>query len=93
MSDFYIGWHYFLSTGEHDPACKTCRSHTKETELQMEKNCILDLDSPSYPPTLEEYQHCGCHSCLKHLETEKEVERYRQRETQRNLRFYKEGGD
>lgn len=30
-------------------------------------NCILDCDSPSYPPHKEEYQQCGCERCLNHL--------------------------
>jgi hypothetical protein len=30
----------------------------------MRENCILDLDSPSYPPEFEEYVQCGCKYCL-----------------------------
>lgn len=26
--------------------------------------CILNLDSPSYPPETDEYRQCGCKSCL-----------------------------
>lgn len=33
----------------------------------MKHNCILDLDSPSYPPAIEEYAQCGCKDCLKYL--------------------------
>lgn len=34
----------------------------------MRENCILDCDSPSYPPTQEEYIQCGCPMCRKTLE-------------------------
>jgi hypothetical protein len=30
-----------------------------------EKNCILEVDSPSYPPETDEYRQCGCSSCFK----------------------------
>jgi hypothetical protein len=31
------------------------------------RGCILNLDSPSYPPTLDEYRQCGCPDCLQKL--------------------------
>lgn len=33
--------------------------------------CILDADSPSYPPTLEEMEQCGCEDCRRRLGKEK----------------------
>ena len=30
--------------------------------------CILDLDSPSYPPVDDEYRQCGCPLCERELE-------------------------
>jgi len=30
--------------------------------------CILEVDSPSYPPREEEYRQCGCPLCFKYLE-------------------------
>lgn len=33
----------------------------------MRENCILNADSPSYPPERDEYEQCGCESCLKYL--------------------------
>lgn len=30
--------------------------------------CKLEVDSPSYPPTEEEYRQCGCPLCFKYLE-------------------------
>jgi hypothetical protein len=30
-----------------------------------EDRCILDLDSPSYPPELDEYRQCGCTFCIE----------------------------
>jgi hypothetical protein len=30
-----------------------------------ERPCILDCDSPSYPPETDEYRQCGCSSCFK----------------------------
>lgn len=35
----------------------------------MRAVCILDLDSPSYPSTTEEYQQCGCKDCLQYLDS------------------------
>lgn len=35
--------------------------------------CILDLDSPSYPPTDEEREQCGCRACLDELARVKET--------------------
>jgi hypothetical protein len=29
--------------------------------------CILDLDSPSYPPERDEYRQCGCRDCIRYL--------------------------
>lgn len=29
----------------------------------MRENCILECDSPSYPPQTEEYIQCGCKYC------------------------------
>jgi len=34
----------------------------------LRKNCILEVDSPSYPPQTEEYVQCGCEMCIKHLD-------------------------
>lgn len=31
------------------------------------EDCILDLDSPSFPPEMEEYRQCGCKYCLAAL--------------------------
>ena len=31
--------------------------------------CILDCDSPSYPPTDKERRECGCATCLAELAT------------------------
>lgn len=39
----------------------------------MNKNCILECDSPSYPPSLEEYKQCGCEACLKHVREQEEM--------------------
>jgi hypothetical protein len=33
----------------------------------MKDICILDVDSPSYPPTIEEYEQCMCTMCREHL--------------------------
>lgn len=34
----------------------------------MRKNCILELDSPSYLPELpKEYVQCGCKLCVAYL--------------------------
>jgi hypothetical protein len=30
-------------------------------------NCILECDSPSYPPEADEYRQCGCPDCLKRM--------------------------
>jgi len=35
----------------------------KKIGKNLRENCILDLDSPSYPPELEEYIQCGCKYC------------------------------
>jgi hypothetical protein len=32
-----------------------------------EDRCILDLDSPSYPPELDEYRQCGCKFCSRNI--------------------------
>ena len=29
--------------------------------------CILDVDSPSYPPEPDEYWQCGCRACIQHI--------------------------
>jgi len=29
--------------------------------------CILECDSPSYPPEITEYLQCSCKVCLKYL--------------------------
>lgn len=29
--------------------------------------CILDADSPSYPPDEQEYRQCSCRACLNRL--------------------------
>lgn len=34
----------------------------------MREVCILECDSPSYPPVRDEYRQCGCQSCTKYLE-------------------------
>lgn len=39
----------------------------------MRDVCILNADSPSYPPTLEEYEQCGCQACRRHLVKEGKV--------------------
>lgn len=31
-------------------------------------NCILNADSPSYPPETDEYRQCGCSSCRREYE-------------------------
>lgn len=31
-------------------------------------NCILNADSPSYPPETDEYRQCGCTSCRSEYE-------------------------
>ena len=31
------------------------------------KPCILDLDSPSYPPQPEEFIQCGCESRIREI--------------------------
>jgi len=31
--------------------------------------CLLNLDSPSYPPEEDEFRQCGCRSCIKELES------------------------
>lgn len=42
-----------------------------EPRLKLDsKACILNLDSPSYPPSLDEYRQCGCEECLSHLSRE-----------------------
>jgi hypothetical protein len=33
----------------------------------MRENCILECDSPSYPPETSEYIQCGCKDCRKTL--------------------------
>lgn len=33
----------------------------------MREICILECDSPSYPPEREEYEQCGCKYCLLYL--------------------------
>jgi hypothetical protein len=33
----------------------------------IRENCILDCDSPSYPPETNEYIQCGCKDCRKYL--------------------------
>ncbi len=35
--------------------------------LKNSSICILDCDSPSYPPTDDEYRQCGCPLCLQEL--------------------------
>lgn len=35
-----------------------------------DKPCILECDSPNYPPTIDEYRQCGCRMCLKFLARE-----------------------
>lgn len=30
---------------------------------EKENRCILDCDSPSYPPEIDEYKQCGCRYC------------------------------
>lgn len=46
----------------------------------MKKNCILEVDSPSYPPEIQEYIQCGCESCileyLLKLEEMGEIDRF-----------------
>lgn len=39
------------------------------TLLGPTTNCILDCDSPSYPPEPDEYRQCGCPECLKKWKT------------------------
>lgn len=29
--------------------------------------CILDCDSPSFPPEEDEYRQCGCYDCVRYL--------------------------
>lgn len=41
------------------------------TPYQVEHDCcVLNLDSPSYPPEVDEYRQCGCSFCLKRLAKE-----------------------
>jgi dCTP deaminase len=43
-----------------------------EKSGDVRKNCILDCDSPSFPPGDDERLQCGCQSCmndLKHVQT------------------------
>jgi hypothetical protein len=49
------GWRY---VGEED---KIVSSNVRPT-------CILEVDSPSYPPTDDELRQCGCALCLRSLE-------------------------
>jgi hypothetical protein len=43
-------------------------AHTEPAlESRYRETCILDCDSPSYPPETDEYQQCGCRSCLAEL--------------------------
>ena len=32
--------------------------------------CILEVDSPSYPPDVGEFVQCGCPSCIKRVQAE-----------------------
>jgi len=34
----------------------------------VSKPCILNCDSPSYPPTPDEYRQCGCETCLREIQ-------------------------
>lgn len=34
---------------------------------QPKDRCILEVDSPSYPPSDDERRQCGCQMCLKDL--------------------------
>jgi hypothetical protein len=36
-------------------------------EIAPREVCILECDSPSYPPEKDEHRQCGCQSCLDHL--------------------------
>ena len=40
----------------------------------MRKNCILEVDSPSYQPGLEEYKQCGCKYCLMALADNEDID-------------------
>jgi len=45
----------------------------KETKEEKEKRikegrCILEVDSPSYPPSNDEYLQCGCKYCMSKFE-------------------------
>lgn len=37
----------------------------------MEYSCILDCDSPSFPPSDFERRECGCPSCMRDLRNTK----------------------
>lgn len=46
------------------------REFTPAPQLEpapMRKNCILNCDSPSFPPSDYERRQCGCENCLKDL--------------------------
>ena len=46
-------------------------ARANEIVTHYRKNCILDCDSPSYPPEDDEYRQCGCRSCAKEYEKRK----------------------
>ena len=41
-----------------------------ERERVEGKRCILNVDSPSYPPEPDEYWQCRCRACVKHIATQ-----------------------
>ena len=54
-----------LSAYVRDVLAEYVETHSEPTRIER---CILNLDSPSYPPTLDEYRQCGCSSCQRYLE-------------------------
>jgi N6-adenosine-specific RNA methylase IME4 len=48
------------------PGTRPFRSQERDVQEGAEayrENCILECDSPSYPPTDHEYAQCGCRDC------------------------------
>lgn len=48
--------------------CLNCGDTLPGVHLRRVREvCILNCDSPSYPPELQEYRQCWCAQCVDHV--------------------------
>ena len=53
---------YGSTSNEYPFICMACN---RRYNWKLESwNCILEVDSPSYPPTEDERRQCGCRMCI-----------------------------